>query len=623
MCDPRRCWIVAVITLAAFAAACGSSSERGDRAHRQGSATGSAATPNPPAESVGTGAVTCMGGELLVANSAGPAGAITAAANDVTVYDRTASGDIAPLRTIAGPSTGFVTAADAYAPRDLATDGVHGELFATAGDAIVVFARDAAGDAAPLRTIVGPATGLTIVERIALDLANDELFVLDGGRILVFARDASGDVAPLRTLTGAAPLDLAVDEANGELIVLRAAPSVAVYARTATGAATPLRTIAGAATTLTSPRAVAFDATRGEIVVVGVEPGGSARCALISGYCWWAWDWARTTSGNAAPLHSLLFYESYDPTHFDVVADGAGGEILWAATASAFSTIRSFTHPTTAGANGHAALLRTLSGDATGLSWARSVAFFPGTASCAAGAECAQGGCMPAGMVDCLNGHYCPSGTLCGLNPGFCITGMMSPAVQVGADLCRLGTTCPAGWACASGGCMPVGGGDCGTGKHCPAASVCSGSGPPPDVCVPGDAANCFNGRYCPSGSACIEGGQYCLPPGATECGVGFYCDAGEQCQGSGGSYTCLPPPPPPGGDYCYSTSACIPSVMSDTCSCGGSTTPGQCVSGHPACSRAGGVCGDGTHACCVGETCINGLCVTGCGQCAGKGCVP
>lgn len=75
------------------------------------------------------------------------------------------------------------------------------------------------------------------------------------------------------------------------------------------------------------------------------------------------------------------------------------------------------------------------------------------------------------------------------------------------------------------------------------------------------------------------------------------------------------------GGQYCYSTSACIPSVLSDSCSCGGSTTESQCISGHPPCSSPGGPCGDGTYACCVGDTCINGRCVSGCGECAGKGC--
>jgi hypothetical protein len=74
------------------------------------------------------------------------------------------------------------------------------------------------------------------------------------------------------------------------------------------------------------------------------------------------------------------------------------------------------------------------------------------------------------------------------------------------------------------------------------------------------------------------------------------------------------------GNQYCYSTSSCIPSVMSNTCECAGSTTPGECTSGHPPCVATGGACGNGT-ACCVGETCINGRCESGCGQCAGKGC--
>ena len=72
---------------------------------------------------------------------------------------------------------------------------------------------------------------------------------------------------------------------------------------------------------------------------------------------------------------------------------------------------------------------------------------------------------------------------------------------------------------------------------------------------------------------------------------------------------------------YCYSTSSCIPSSLSHSCECSGSTSQTQCLSGHPACSAAGGPCGDGTHACCGGETCIYNSCVQGCGQCTGIGC--
>jgi hypothetical protein len=82
------------------------------------------------------------------------------------------------------------------------------------------------------------------------------------------------------------------------------------------------------------------------------------------------------------------------------------------------------------------------------------------------------------------------------------------------------------------------------------------------------------------------------------------------------------------GNSFCYSTGICIPSVLSNSCQCGGAASESQCATGHPACSAAGGACNDGVHACCVGETCIGcdtgcGTCVAGCGQCAGVGCSP
>ena len=119
----------------------------------------------------------------------------------------------------------------------------------------------------------------------------------------------------------------------------------------------------------------------------------------------------------------------------------------------------------------------------------------------------------------------------------------------------------------------------------------------------------CTNGTCCPSGYPydCLDN-HSCYTSLPTSCSSYVTCGGGN---GSGGG----------GGSYCYSTSACIPSSLSNTCECSGSTTQTQCVSGHPACSAAGGPCGDGTHACCGGETCIYNSCVQGCGQCTGIGC--
>ena len=98
-------------------------------------------------------------------------------------------------------------------------------------------------------------------------LAQDELFVTNrsANSVTVYARTANGNVAPLRAIVGAAtglstPQGLAVDTVNNELAVanLVGAGSVTVYARTADGNVAPLRTIVGAATGLSTPSFLAI-----------------------------------------------------------------------------------------------------------------------------------------------------------------------------------------------------------------------------------------------------------------------------------------------------------------------------------------------------------------------------
>ncbi|HET7763933.1 MAG TPA: hypothetical protein VFK92_02475 [Burkholderiales bacterium] len=161
----------------------------------------------------------------------------------LTVYPRTASGDVAPIRSI--PDLNNLVG--------VAVDTVHDELFVVRGDSsIAVFARTADGVATPIRLV----TGLGSPGGIALDLSNDEMFVAGGDNaIRVYPRAASGAAAPLRTLSGAStalswPRDLAVDAVGDELAVVNSNSSITVYPRAASGDAAPIRTIAGASTKL-------------------------------------------------------------------------------------------------------------------------------------------------------------------------------------------------------------------------------------------------------------------------------------------------------------------------------------------------------------------------------------
>ena len=160
--------------------------------------------------------------EIFVANYA---------TNSVLVYARTASGNTAPLRTLKGPATGL------NGPGSLAVDPVNSELLVvnySSDSSVTVYARTASGDTAPLRTLKGPATGLNRPSNLFVDTVNNELVVANFGAplapvpdissITVYARTADGNRLPLRTLKRpelVGPLGLAVDTVNNELLVAK------------------------------------------------------------------------------------------------------------------------------------------------------------------------------------------------------------------------------------------------------------------------------------------------------------------------------------------------------------------------------------------------------------------
>ena len=240
-------------------------------------------------------------GELFVA-ARGP--------DEIYVFDLGADGPTVPLRMISGVATTIDT------PWDLELDPERGDLWVLSKDAseLLVFAVGGGGNVAPqrtlatspawpisttdfdldlvhnevvitdrtpgaaairflpllgngtvgvLRSITGPATGLTDPAIVAVDPLHDEVFVVNQASIRVFARGASGDVAPLRVLSGAATGLVAIHGLDvdplagpggiggiGELAVLRSSPDDALlfFPRTANGNVAPLRAIVGAAT---------------------------------------------------------------------------------------------------------------------------------------------------------------------------------------------------------------------------------------------------------------------------------------------------------------------------------------------------------------------------------------
>ena len=232
--------------------------------------------------------------------------------NALVVYNKSAAGSEAPIRVVQGSHTGLAD------PHGLAIDTKkkllyitnHGSTHDVAqrqqkraskrdGDgfplnrddavpgsgrfvppSITVYAEDAKGDAAPLRTIQGPKTQFDWPTGLALDTARNELFVAnDGGSsILVFDASANGDVAPLRVLNGpkslvSNPTGVFFDEKNQELWVANFGNHTStVYNPRASGDTAPLRVIRSAKETdavpgMGNPHPIAYDTKRQQLLV--------------------------------------------------------------------------------------------------------------------------------------------------------------------------------------------------------------------------------------------------------------------------------------------------------------------------------------------------------------------
>jgi hypothetical protein len=145
---------------------------------------------------------------------------------------------------------------------------------------ITVYAKDAKGDAAPRRTILGPKTEMDWPTGIAVDPDGNEIFVAnDGGNsILVFEASASGDVAPIRVLKGpkslvSNPTGVFLDQANHELWVASFGNHIAAaYNPMANGDVAPIRLIRSAPPNqpvpgLGNPHPLAYDTKREQILV--------------------------------------------------------------------------------------------------------------------------------------------------------------------------------------------------------------------------------------------------------------------------------------------------------------------------------------------------------------------
>ena len=138
---------------------------------------------------------------MYVANSA---------SNSISVYAPGASGDVAPLRVISGPNTGISN------PWSVALDAA-GRVYVANSDSITVYAPGVGGppgsptaNAAPIRAISGFSARVWGPIGLALDAAG-YLYVSNAtaNSITVYAPGSGGplgssaaNVAPIRTISG-------------------------------------------------------------------------------------------------------------------------------------------------------------------------------------------------------------------------------------------------------------------------------------------------------------------------------------------------------------------------------------------------------------------------------------
>lgn len=279
-----------------------------------------------------------------------------------------ANGNIAPSATIVGAATTL------DGPQYLAFDPVHDRLFVanvgtvTVLGTILIFdsASTATGNVAPTRTIGGTVSGLISPSDVAYDATHDALYVLDVTDILVYnsisTSTVNGDIAPNRDIT--VPFNLTafcLDVTNDRLYATDAAANaVHIFDNISAqnGVVGASRTVGGALTKLSVPFGVALDPTKNLVVS---NSGGSGSITVYS-----AASVATGTSPlNVAPIATITGPATTlaNPAQIILNTVSTGGEMVVADSAS--GEVATFANVGASG--GNTAPTRHIAGSATTL----------------------------------------------------------------------------------------------------------------------------------------------------------------------------------------------------------------------------------------------------------------
>ncbi len=267
----------------------------------------------------------------------------------VVAFLKSASGDVAPARKIAGPRT---TLTD---PDALALDA-SGNIYAAndGGTRVAVFANDANGNRKPLRMIggskshLGPTEGLMVAPSGSLWASS-----YSNNTLAEYAAGAKGNVAPIHTIAGSkteldSPVGMAMDSSDRLFVANTDSASILVYKNGSNGNVAPVMSISGSNTGLGRPFALAFD-SNGRLLVADEFVG-----VLV---------FAKGASGDVAPVAKITGFGYAD----GVVADAQ--DHIYVADFNG-NSIKEFA----SNADGNATPMRTIEGFKTGLNGANYLA---------------------------------------------------------------------------------------------------------------------------------------------------------------------------------------------------------------------------------------------------------
>jgi len=170
--------------------------------------------------------VDAVNNEILLPLASGQDGCGGGDANGVLVFDRQANGDAPPKRILRGPDTQI------NAPSPVGVDATHNLLLVNTQGAMLIFDRTASGNTKPKAVIRGPNSGMTRID--TFQVYEPKGWIIggcSGGAICAWSVNDNGDIPPrwkipVQQLTGYVASGLVLDPLHKEVILSAAGQRV-------------------------------------------------------------------------------------------------------------------------------------------------------------------------------------------------------------------------------------------------------------------------------------------------------------------------------------------------------------------------------------------------------------